>query len=109
MLVKGMLLRKDGLPDRRQFTGEKAKKAAVSRRFSDGLWLCTNCKKSKEASAFVIRTEIPDSHCRQCMGYANKRLADRKRPMLAAEAKKRRAERMAARQSELLKCEKCML
>jgi 5-methylcytosine-specific restriction endonuclease McrA len=107
MLVKPMLLRKDGLPDGRQFNGEKAKSSAVSRRFRDGLWLCTNCKQSKEPSAFVKRTETPDSHCRQCMGYANKRLADRKRPALAAEAAKRKAQRMEARQSQLLKCEKC--
>lgn len=107
MLVKAMLLRKDGLPDGRQFNGEKAKKSAVSRRFRDGLWLCTKCKQNKDASAFPKCGEMPSSNCRKCLGEMNKRNAAIKRPTLAAEAEKRKAERMAARQSELLKCEKC--
>lgn len=107
MLIKAMLLRKDGLPDGRQFNGEKAKKSAVSRRFRDGLWLCTKCKQNKDASDFPKCGEMPSSNCRKCLGEMNKRNAAIKRHTLAAEAKKRKAERMAARQSELLKCEKC--
>ena len=107
MLVKAMLLRKDGMPDGRQFNGEKAKKSAIYRRFKNGLWLCTNCKQSKNASAFPIRKEIPDSNCRQCLGKMNKRNAALKRPALAAEAKRRKIERMEKRQTELLRCEKC--
>jgi 5-methylcytosine-specific restriction endonuclease McrA len=107
MLVKAMLLRKDGMPDGRQFTGEKARKSAISRRFKNGLWLCTNCKQSKDASAFPIRNEIPDSNCRKCLGEMNKRNAALKRPALAAEAERRKIKRMEKRQAELLKCEKC--
>ncbi len=107
MLVKIMLFRKDGLPDGRQFSGEKAKKSAVSRRLKDGLWLCTKCKQSKEPTAFPKCGEIPKSNCRKCLGEMNKRNSALKRPTLAAQAEKRKAERMAARQSELLKCEKC--
>lgn len=102
-----MLLRKDGLPDGRQFNGEKAKKLAVFRRFRDGLWLCTKCKQEKAAAAFPKSGEKPNSNCRQCLNGMNKRNSAVKRPILAAEAEKRKAERMAKRQAELLTCKKC--
>jgi 5-methylcytosine-specific restriction endonuclease McrA len=107
MLVKVMLFRKDGLPDGRQFNGEKAKSSAVYRRFRDGLWLCTKCKQSKDSHAFPKCGEIPNSNCRKCLGEMNKRNAALKRPALAAEAERRKIERMEKRQAELLKCEKC--
>jgi hypothetical protein len=107
MLEKAMLLKKDGTIDNRQFNGEKLRKNAIERRFDGTLWLCTKCKENKEANSFPHKNGIPSSNCRDCLGYMNKEGAAVRRPILAAEAARRKAERMAARQSELIKCEKC--
>ena len=95
------------MPDGRQFNGEKATKYAVSRRFMDGLWLCTKCKQSKDATAFPKSGGKPNSNCRQCLGKMNKQSTALKRPFLAEKAERRKIERMQKRQAELLECEKC--
>lgn len=95
------------MPDGRQFNGEKARKSAISRRFKNGLWLCTNCEQIKDASAFPVVKEMPGSNCRKCLGEMNKRNVALKRPSLAEKAAKRKAERMAVRQNQLLECGRC--
>ncbi len=102
-----MLLRKDGKPDGRQYNGEKLREASIARRLVGGLWLCTKCKQEKHLSDFPSRDGIPKSNCRKCLSNMNKRNAALRRPLEKEAVEKRRAERMARRQAEMLKCERC--
>lgn len=91
-------------------SGKKQKEAAWSSRKKGELWLCTKCGVAKPITEYnKIRSKCgtAPSHCRECQSLANKRLADTRRPILKAQAEQRRAERMAKRQAELLKCQRC--
>lgn len=91
-------------------SGQKERERAWASRKSGDLWACTKCGVEKpldQYNAMKSKYGTAPSHCKACYAAVNKRARDKRRPMLAAEAAKRKAERMAARQGELLKCERC--
>jgi 5-methylcytosine-specific restriction endonuclease McrA len=91
-------------------SGQKQKEMAWASRKRGDLWACTKCGVEKTLDQYnemKSKYGTAPSHCKACYAEFNKKASDARRPILAAEAAKRKAQRMAARQSELLKCEKC--
>lgn len=87
----------------------KKQKTWDSRKKGD-LWACTKCGAEKplgQYNAIKSKYGTPPSHCKACCAAVNKKASDVRRPILAALASERKAERMARRQAEMLKCERC--
>lgn len=88
---------------------EKKEKAWNSRKRGD-LWACTKCGVEKpldQYNAMKSKHGTAPSHCKACYSAVNKKATDARRPILAALASERKAERMAKRQAEMLTCEQC--
>jgi 5-methylcytosine-specific restriction endonuclease McrA len=91
-------------------TGQKQKEMAWNLRKRGDLWACTKCGVEKpldQYNAMKSKYGTAPSHCKACYAEVNKKAKDARRPILAAEAERRKIERMEKRQAELLKCEKC--
>lgn len=90
--------------------GHRIREAAKARRCIDGAWLCTRCGKHKPLSEYRTIKRLPDSvpsNCIDCSREMNRDYSRRIHAARAGEVARRKVERMARRQSELLECSRC--